>query len=350
MVVRVRVPLAALFPNLPMKHFLLIVTTLTLLTACGVESGHFKLSGHFLNMNQGQFYIYSLEGGIDGIDTIQVVGGRFTYEKPCEREGILMLVFPNFSEQPIFAEPGKSVEIEANASHIKEMTVKGTKANELMTSFRKQTAESSPPDVVKKAEETIKDHPESPIGIYLLRKYFILSQKPDYAKAEKLAGIMLQKQPKNGPLIILKKQLAHLKKSMEGAAVGKFSGVDLDGHAVSDADLGDGVAVISTWGSWSYQSQDMQRQLRRKMRSSGGRLRLVSICVDVDRRTCKNIIKRDTLSWPIIFDEKLFDSQAMQQVGLFDVPDNILVNHRKVVAKGLSVQQLGEKIDELLKD
>ena len=332
-----------------MKHLLCIVATLTLLTACGVDGDHFKLSGHFLNMNQGEFYIYSPEGGIDGIDTIHVVGGRFTYERPCERAAMLLLVFPNFSEQPIFAEPGKSVSIEADASHIKEMTVKGTAANELMTSFRKQTAQTSPPDMVKKAEETINSHPESPVGVYLLRKFFIQTQSPDYAKAEKLAGKMLEKQPKNGALIILKKQLAYLCKGTVGTQVGPFSGTDINGRPVSEADLGDGVAVLSTWSSWSYQSQDMQRLLRRKMRSAGGRLHLVSICVDADRNACQNIIKRDTLSWPIIFGNQLFETPALLQTGLTDVPDNLLVNHGKVVAKGLDIHALIEKIDNLLK-
>ena len=331
-----------------MKHTLFILAVLLMLTSCGVESGHFKLSGRFLNMNQGEFYIYSPEGGIDGIDTIRVVGGRFTYERPCEREAIMMLVFPNFTEQPIFAEPGKSVEVKADASHMKDMSVTGTKANELMTGFRKETSQLSPPDVAKKAGEFIKDHPDSPVGLYLLRKHFIQSPTPDYKKAATLATLMLEKQPKNGPLIILQKQLKALSNGIAGAALGKFSGPGLDGSTVSDADLGDGVAVLSTWSAWSYPSQEMQRQLRRKMRSSGGRLRLVSICVDADRAACQRIVDRDTLSWPIIFDGQLFDSKVLQQSGMCDVPDNLLINNRKVVAHGLSNTELAKRIDELL--
>ena len=333
-----------------MKHILCIVSTLMLLTACGVDSGHFKLSGRFLNMNQGEFFIYGPEGGIEGVDTIQVMGGRFTYEMPCEREAILMLVFPNFSEQPIFAQPGKSVDIQADASHIKEMTVKGTKANELMTSFRKKTAQVSPPEMVKIAEETINSHPESPIGIYLLKKFFLMTPTPDYAKVEKLTAKMLEEQPQNGPLIILQRQMAHLKNGVVGASMAKISGTDIDGNTVSNAEMGDGITVISTWGSWNYQSQEMQRKLRRKMRSSGGRLHLLSICVDADRNSCRNIIKRDTLSWPIIFDNMLFDSPAMQKAGLADVPDNIVVKDRKVVARSLSTSELEEKIDQLLNE
>jgi hypothetical protein len=96
-----------------------------LLTSCGVSSGHFKLEGKFLNMNQGEFYVYSTDGGMEGVDTIKVVGGRFTYEMPCHDDCTLMIVFPNFSEQPIFAESGESVELKGDASHLKEMEVKG---------------------------------------------------------------------------------------------------------------------------------------------------------------------------------------------------------------------------------
>ena len=35
-----------------------------------------------------------------------------------------MLVFPNFSEQPIFAQSGKTVNVKGDATHLKEMSVK----------------------------------------------------------------------------------------------------------------------------------------------------------------------------------------------------------------------------------
>ena len=192
--------------------------------SCGVDSNHFKLSGRFLNMNQGEFYVYSPEGGIDGIDTIHVVGGRFTYERPCDHEMTLMLVFPNFSQQPIFAEPGKSVEVKSDASNMKEMEVSGTDANELMTKFRLQTAHIAPPDVTPKAVEFIESHLDSPVSLYLLRTYFIQAPRPDYAQAEKLTKKMLEKQPKNGTLIIIQQQLKQLSHGVAGTPMPHFSG------------------------------------------------------------------------------------------------------------------------------
>ncbi len=104
-----------------------------------------KLKANFFNMNQGEFYVYSPDGGFQGVDTIRVEGGRFSFEKPCKDNFTIMIVFPNFSEQPIFAESGKSVDIKADASHLKEMEVKGTKANELMTKFRLSILKDTPP-------------------------------------------------------------------------------------------------------------------------------------------------------------------------------------------------------------
>lgn len=320
-----------------------------LFSACGVDSDRFKLSGRFLNMNQGEFYIYSPDGFVGHIDTIRVMGGRFTYERPCDREAMLVIVFPNFSEQPVFAAPGEEVEIQADASHMKEMVMKGTKDNELMTVFRKQTAALSPPDVKKKAEEFINEHPESPVGLFLVRKFFIQDLPADYTKAATLIGKMLQQQPKNGALIILQKQLSQLRNGVKGASVAKFSGPRLGGGTVSDADLGDQIAVISSWASWNYDSQEMQRQLRRKARSSGGRIKLVSVNLDADRNACDRVVERDSLSsYPIVFDGLLFDSPTFRQTGLCGMNDNIVIDRRKVVAHGLNVNELKEKLDELL--
>ena len=69
--------------------FILFITLV--LTSCGVSSGHFKFEGKFLNMNQGEFYVYSPDGGFEGVDTIKVEGGRFTFETECKEQFTLCL-------------------------------------------------------------------------------------------------------------------------------------------------------------------------------------------------------------------------------------------------------------------
>ena len=306
--------------------FLFVLVIIATLSSCGAEKGKFKMSGRFLNLDQGEFYVYSPDGVIDGIDTIHVKGGRFTYERPLDREATLMLVFPNFSEQPIFANSGKSVEIKGDASHIKEIEVTGTKDNELMTKFRKETASSSPPDIAKTAEKYINDKPESLVGVYLVRKYFIQTMTPDYTKAEQLVAKMLESQPKNGALVLLRKQLSQLKNGKVGNSVTTFTATDINGHAISDQDLGDGVAVIYVWSTWNYESQEMQRQLKKRARESGGRLKLISISMDADHKACKNMIERDSITCPTVLEPQLFEGQLPKGPERIDNPD-VLVKY-----------------------
>lgn len=156
------------------------------------------MDGRLLNLNQGEFYVYSPDGVFDGIDTIKVEGGRFTLETQCKESGTLVIVFPNFSEVPVFAEPGKSVSVKGDASHLKEIEIEGTKENELMTAFRQQLVKASPPEEMSYAENFVKNNPATAASVYVLKKYFILVPDVNLDKAASLADIVYKAQPKNG--------------------------------------------------------------------------------------------------------------------------------------------------------
>ena len=208
-------------------------TLALLLAACGVDGKRFRVEGRFLNLNRGEFYVYSTNGLIDGIDTVKLEGGRFTYDIPCEREGTLVMVFPNFSEQPIFAQPGKSVDIEGDASHLKELTVKGTKDNKLMNQFREAIVNASPPQVAKIAAMFAADNPTSLVSVYLVRRYFITTPTPNYKEAERLVKLLLAQQPKNGELNRMQTLISTLAKTSVGAPLPAFQARSTKGEKVS---------------------------------------------------------------------------------------------------------------------
>ncbi len=299
-------------------------------------------------MDQGEFYVYSPEGGINGIDTIRLQGGRMSYEVMCTAPTTLVMVFPNFSEQPIFAEPGKSVKIEGDASHLKEMKVKGTKTNELMNDFREQIATANPPQVLERAEQFIGDHPESVVSNYLLRRYFISGATPDYAKALQLCRTMRKAQPKNALLAHYEQQLKQLSRVMVGKRLPRFSTVDVDNKKIDNATLGKGLAVIMAYATWSYDAQRMLQDMRTLAKSSKGRLKIIGFCVDPNRNQCRAIAKRDSIPWPVICDGKMLESPTLHSLSLFDIPDNILVNNGVVIAKGLTNDELKQRIERML--
>ena len=179
----------------------------------------------------------------------------------------LMLVFPNFSEQPVFAEPGKSVSVKADASHLRELKVEGSKENKLMNEFREMIVSVSPPEEKRLAEMFIKDHPESNVSVFLLRKYFVMSLTPDYDKAMELMALLEEKQPKNGTLIRLQAQVSGAKNVVVGKPLPRFTARDVKGNTINSASLQAPVLVISTcaphqetaWG----QRHEVAEHLRR---------------------------------------------------------------------------------------
>lgn len=327
------------------KHITYLILLTLVLVSCGVDGKHFKLEGRFLHLNQGEFYVYSTDGVLDGIDTIKIEGGRFAYEIPCDEEGTLVMVFPNFSEQPVFTQPGKTVEIKADASHLKELEAEGTDNNKLMTAFRKQVSNMSPQQAIEAAAEFVKHNPKSDVSAWLIRKYFILAPKPDYAKAKQLLDLMIAEQPKNGKLVNLQQQLIGL-----AATVGKslpiFTATDINGNKVTQANLTQSPnAVVFLWASWNYESTDMQRQLKRLKAAKGNGLSVIGVCIDPSKSEMQQYLRQDSISWPTINDGMMFDTKIAKQLGLSQVPANILLKNGKIVGRNLRMNELKEKIE-----
>lgn len=329
--------------------FFLAATLCLMLTACGGSGRSFQLKGKFKNLNQGEFYVYSTDGALDKIDTIRLNNGRFSYELPCNSAATVMLVFPNFSEQPVFVEPGKSAEVRGDASNLKELEVKGTKANELMTVFRRQVIGVSPPQAAKIAEEFIGEHPESPVGLFLVRKYFLQNQDPDYKKAAALLEQLAAKQPKNGQVTLLKSKLDVLKNTTNGSALPSFSAKTLNGRNMTSGMLGGAKVVVAlAWASWSFDSMSMLRQLNNLQRTSHGKMKLVSVFMDTNLTECSRVVKRDSLESPIVCGEEIFDDPTAKKFGLTSIGDNAVYQNGRLVAHSLMLRDLMDKVRELL--
>ncbi len=329
-----------------MKQLTSFILLTLILAGCGSAGNRFTVEGRILNMNQGEFYVYSLDGSIDHIDTIRVNGGRLRYEMVCKAPATLMMVFPNFSEQPIFAEPGKTVEFKADASHLKEMEVKGTKENKLMNLFRKQIAEASPPETLQYAEKFVKDHPESAVSVYLIWKYFITYSQPNYRKSSELIRLIQQAQPNNHQLVRCEQKLKGLGKVQVGKPLPQFSAKDVMGKTINNKNLsGSTMALVHVYATWNYDSHNFFRQLQSLYKRKQNKLKIISVCIDPDVQQCKKIVERDSIPWPVICDGNMLETPILQTLGLYKIPDNILIQYGKVTATGMKIQDLKHKLE-----
>lgn len=332
-------------PNNMKKYSLVsLLSFLTLLLAsCGTDSRHFKIDGHLLNLNQGEFYVYSPDGSVThGMDTIKVQAGRFSYLVECDRPMTLMIVFPNFTEQPVFAEPGKSVDIKGNASHLKELTVKGTKANKLMNAFREQILSASPAEIKKCAIQMAEDNPESAVAVYLVRRYLVTVDRPDYTTAARLLKLIVEKQPDNQFAARLLASCNGKTTINNGAKLPSFSANDINGKVVNNATLASVPNVVFyVWATWNYSSTSQLRQLADMERQSDGKLKVVSICLNPDKSSCQRTLKQygaDNIT--TICDGRMVNGDLFNKLGLYNLPDNILIKNGAIAEQHIEFSRL----------
>lgn len=359
-------------------------------TSCGTDSRHFRIDGRLLHLNQGEFYVYSPDGTINGLDTIKVQAGRFSYEVACDRPMTLMIVFSNFTEQPVFAQPGKSVDLKGDASHLKEMTVKGTKDNELMNKFREMIHNAAPPEMKKCAQLFVQDHPESRVGAYLVDRYFIHDANPDTKTAVRLVDLMIEKQPENGYLKRQKRQLTASFVATKGADIPNVLGTTVDGRTIGRVQLTKApVTVVCALATWKYESMSQFRRLAAYAASQQGRVAVVGVSIDASPSLVRSQLasqigisdsasglasglssgsssglasgsssgsasaaaqasssSRSSSTCYVVCDGKMVESPFFTRLGLTSVPDNIVIKNGRIAAAHLTDNQLTEFIKE----
>lgn len=327
-----------------------LLLPLLFLSSCGPDGGRFRLEGRFRHLNQGEFYIYEPYSPNVKTDTIKVADGRFSYEADVDGRSTFILLFPNFSEQVVFAQSGKTVTIQGDASHLKEMEIKGTEENELMSKFREAAGRLTPPEAVKEAARFVEEHPKSIVSLYLVRRYFLHSDTPNYAEATRLLTLMLKADPQNAQADLLLKSVKSLKGAAQGSRLPSFSATDTEGRNTGSFQLKAKVNIVNVWTTWNNSSQNLQIQIKKLRKQYGSDVACISICLDASRYECRKVMRRDSISWPNVCDGKMWDSPLVAQFGIGAVPTVIVADKTgKVVARGLDADRLKEKVEAMMK-
>lgn len=321
-----------------------------ILTACNSHDGRFRLEGRFRNLNQGEFYIYNTEEGWK--DTINVRDGRFIYERPMTDSTILRILFPNYSELPVFASSGTTVKMEGDASHLRETEIKGNDENKEMTAFRMRANKLTPPEVQASAEEYIRENPSSLVSLYIFHHYFLETYESDYQKSSQLCDILHKGMPNNGTLVRLQKQLTILKNTSANAKLQPFTATDINGKKVSNKQLDAPINIVMAWASWNAESGSIQRVVRKLQKKNPGKIAAISICLDANTKDIRYTAHRDSIGWPIICDGKMWQSPVAQKTGMGTMPANVIVDKQgKVIDRNLpTAKKMEEKLTQLLSE
>ncbi len=329
--------------------FLMMLMSLLLLTGCGEKRQTFRLEGTFKGFNQGELYICDINGNFP-LDTVAVVKSQFHYEVALEEPTAFIIIFPNFSEVPVYGEKGVEVTIEGDVSHLREIDVEGTEENEVLTKYRKKTSQQTPPEVALSTEQFIKDNPTSPFALYLIRKVFIQSSQPDYKRAAELMAIAMQANPKpNDEQKALMKRIEGLSYLKDGERLPSFTTIDINGKEVKSSELNAKVNVITVWSTENFEGQGTLRQLQKKQEEVGNKLKVLTISLDADVKACRKKLERDSITWTTVCDGRLWDTPILSRIGLSFIPDNIVTDDKgRIIGHSLNQKALMDKINQLL--
>ena len=323
-----------------------IIMALTL-TACGPDGKHCAVEGRFLKMNQGQFLVYSPDAIIEGVDTIRVLGGRFEYETECHAKGILVIVLPNFSELPVFVEPGQSVDIKADATHIKDIKIKGGSENKAMTEWREQNNDLKPNQQAVAAEKFIRENPESDVSRWLLHKYILSKENADYGKVKSLLSLISKANAKRQTPWTTRMSAGMLTagNGQKGSKLPKFKATDINGKTITDKDFSKGYAIITTFCQWSYDSQNRNRQINGLLTNPDDKIEtseFKGLAISLD--PSKDLLRAEHLdesdNWNIVCDGKMWDSELVKSLGLTYMPDNIILKDGKIIARNVYIDEI----------
>lgn len=335
------------FSNTMMRKLLPLL--LLLLTACEKNTDRVEIEGNFEGIQQAQFYIYTDEGSLAFIDTLKVENGKFSYSYALQKPVILTLLFPNFSEIQLVAEPGKNIEVEGNAAHLLETKVSGSEENELLSDFRIQNQHLGEREIKMAVADFIHSHSRTQAAIALFIQYFVKAEQPDAETALTLLDALRKAQPENLLLLQIDTQNRAAFVNGVGKKIISFEAYALDSTKITQASY-DKPLLITTFATWNNECISTIKALKKLRSTYGDSLALLNIALDAEVERLKVQMERDTMLSVTVCEQKGFDSPLALRLGLNRMPGHILVDKDgTIVKRNIRTDHLEKHIDKLLK-
>lgn len=308
--------------------FILSLVLTALLAACGPGKDRARFEGKLANITDAEFYAYSEDGSFDGVDTIRIKDGEFTYERKLTAPTLVTLLYPNYTQTYVVLEPGKTVKLQGDAAKISTAQVSGTDDNELLSDFRAENADKPERKATLAAQSFVRDHPATLAAVAVFRKYFANVEKPDAATSLALLDALKRAQPKSRAVAYIDNFYRPIFANGVGSVLPQFTAETLDGRKVSNLDYHGKPLAILCVGTWQGESFPFLREALSRLRGSSTPWSVLIVSLDVDRSVLRDRFGTDTLGVPVVCDRQAFRSPLVSKLGLHYVPSCMLVDAR----------------------
>lgn len=261
-----------------------------------------SITGEIKGLGDDTIYLYGIDGLYQHIDTIYVKGGKFSHSLKVDTITTAMLLLKGETEYPIFLDKKEKIKVQGNANNLDHLNIEGNIYNEEFSAFQATLKGRAypPKNARSKAEEFIRQLNNSFVSIYLLDKYFVQKETPDFKKIKELIDVMagvLQDKPSIGQLT---ENITQIEKVNEGKTAPFFSLPNQKGEKVTRLDkFKDKYMLINFWASWCEECDSTNVELRKinNKYKKNKEFGILGISLDINKEDWKNKIKQDTLTW-----------------------------------------------------
>lgn len=339
-----------------MKKSTILTLIAICLFGCSKPTKEVSITGEIKGLGTDTLYLYGMDELYDRIDTIFAKDDKFSYNTPVDTITPAFLLIGKRTEYPLFLDKGNHIRIKGDMERIECLNIDGNIYNQEFTAFQKELQEMDAPSeeaLEQKAEEFIQQHPFSFVSLYLLDKYFVLKETPDFGKIRRLTEGMsgiLQDKPY---LEQLNERIIQAEKTETGKYAPFFSLPNAKGVRITRTsdDFKKKSLLINFWASWAdstanRQNNDTLKVLYKKYQKSKY-INMLGISLDIDKQQWKKAIERDSLGWEQVCNFEGLNSEIAKQYALRRLPVNILLSAEgKILAKDLKGEELRKKIEE----
>lgn len=339
-----------------MKKYNILLILIICLAGCKKETDATSITGEIKGLGNDTIYLYGVDGLYEHVDTIYVERDKFSHTIQVDTITSAMLLLKKEIEYPIFLDKKNKIKIHGNENNLNQLNIDGNIYNEEFSTFQASLQDLGTPSdqaLEEKAEEFIRRHNSSFVSIYLLDKYFLQKEEPDFKKIKELIDVMagiLQDKPSV-------EQLTEYINLMEKVSVDKiapfFSIPNQKGERVTrTGTFKDKYLLINFWASWCKECDkvnDELRQLNTKYKKSKD-FGILSISLDIDKETWKTKIEQDTLKWEQVCNFNGWDTETVKQYAIRKLPANLLLSPTgRILARDIPTDSLSHEVEKVLK-
>ena len=337
-----------------MKNSYFVYFLLIILSACNdKKSGTASLNGEIKGLGNDTIYIYGVDEMYDRMDTLLVENDKFSKTVSLDTLIAARLLFSDGTQYPFFMDEGNKIQIKGSAAELNSLEISGNTPNEEFSAFQKELKGLGTPSekvLEDKAGKFINEHHSSLVSIYLLDKYFVQKEKPDYAQIKKLTEHMTG-ELKDRPYIDgLLDRIQEEEKAATGKTAAYFRLPNAEGKQITRSNFKDQYLLIHFWASWDTVSRDSNAVYRRIYRKGqkNKKFALLGISLDLNKDNWKKAIETDTLKWEQACDLSGWETGVVKQLAIRTLPANVLLSPSgRIEGKNLSEAAIEKKLKDI---